>query len=180
MLSHFGWRAALAVVASTLAYFAIFRRELIALAARPAASPKSSKPDDAMAADTPLLPVPRVGHPRPHALHGLDRGHRALSRAVPRRVSLLSRFAKATSPYQSRIELKAPLLVGFFLAGLVIHGGLQGWWIAPVLARLSDMPLFLGATLLTAVQRQRAHHLPGDARARPERAAEDRRRRRAP
>ena len=26
-------------------------------------------------------------------------------------------FAKATSPYQSRIELKGPLLVGFFLAG---------------------------------------------------------------
>ena len=52
--------------------------------------------------------------------------------------------------YQSRIELKAPLLVGFFLAGLVIHGGLQGWWIAPVLASLSETPLFLGATVLTA------------------------------
>ena len=42
-------------------------------------------------------------------------------------------FARATAPYQSRLELKTPLLVGFFLAGLVIHGGLQGWWIAPVL-----------------------------------------------
>jgi hypothetical protein len=59
-------------------------------------------------------------------------------------------FARATAPYQSRIELKAPLLVGFFLAGLVIHGGLQGWWIAPVLASLSETPLFLGAALLTA------------------------------
>jgi hypothetical protein len=59
-------------------------------------------------------------------------------------------FAKATGAYQSRIELKTPLLVGFFLAGLVIHGGLQGWWIAPVLARLSDTPLFLSATGLTA------------------------------
>ena len=45
-------------------------------------------------------------------------------------------FARATARYQSRIDLKAPLLVGFFLAGLVIHGGLQGWWIAPVLASL--------------------------------------------
>jgi hypothetical protein len=35
-------------------------------------------------------------------------------------------FARATAPYQGRIELKTPLLVGFFLAGLVIHGGLQG------------------------------------------------------
>src|SRR5262249_4570834 len=43
-----------------------------------------------------------------------------------------------------------PLLVGFFLAGLVIHGGVQGWWIAPVLASLSELPLFFGAVLLTA------------------------------
>ncbi len=59
-------------------------------------------------------------------------------------------FAKATAAYQSQIELKGPLLVGFFLAGLVIHGGLQAWWIAPVLASLSETPLFLGATFLTA------------------------------
>ena len=58
---------------------------------------------------------------------------------------------RATAPYQSRIELKTPLLVGFFLAGLVIHGGLQGWWIAPLLSRLPESPLFLGATALTAV-----------------------------
>ena len=59
-------------------------------------------------------------------------------------------FARATVAYQSRIELRTPLLVGFFLAGLVIHGGLQGWWISPVLQSLSATPLFLGATLLTA------------------------------
>jgi predicted cation transporter len=60
-------------------------------------------------------------------------------------------LARATAPYQSRIELKTPLLVGFFLAGLVIHGGLQGWWIGPVLRRLPETQLFLGATALTAV-----------------------------
>jgi hypothetical protein len=49
------------------------------------------------------------------------------------------------------MDLKAPLLVGFFLAGLVVHGGLQGWWIAPVLESLAETPLFIGATLLTAV-----------------------------
>ena len=59
-------------------------------------------------------------------------------------------FTKATAAYQSRVELRAPLLVGFFLAGLVIHGGLQAWWIAPVLGRLSEFPLFLASTILTS------------------------------
>jgi hypothetical protein len=59
-------------------------------------------------------------------------------------------FARATAIYQSRVELRTPLLVGFFLAGLVIHGGLQGWWIGPVLGSLDRVPLFLAATVLTA------------------------------
>ncbi|MBT4097957.1 MAG: hypothetical protein HOM68_12295 [Gemmatimonadetes bacterium] len=59
-------------------------------------------------------------------------------------------FAQATSPYQNRLDLKPPLLVGFFLAGLVMHGGVQGWWIAPVLGSLGEIPLLLGATVLTA------------------------------
>jgi hypothetical protein len=42
------------------------------------------------------------------------------------------------------------LLVGFFLGGLVIHGGLQAWWIQPVLASLSEDALFFGAVALTA------------------------------
>jgi hypothetical protein len=59
-------------------------------------------------------------------------------------------FARATARYQSRLELRTPLLVGFFLAGLVIHGGLQGWWIGPLLSSLSRTPLFLTAAALTA------------------------------
>jgi predicted cation transporter len=59
-------------------------------------------------------------------------------------------FARATAVYQSRVDLRMPLLVGFFLAGLVIHGGLQAWWIAPVLERLTRLPLFFGAMALTA------------------------------
>ena len=59
-------------------------------------------------------------------------------------------FAIVTSPYQNRITLKPALLVGFFLAGLVIHGGVQGWWIEPVLGNLREIPLMLGATILTA------------------------------
>ena len=59
-------------------------------------------------------------------------------------------FSQVTAPFQNRIDLKPALLVGFFLGGLVVHGGVQGWWIAPVLGNLSKIPLMLGATVLTA------------------------------
>jgi hypothetical protein len=59
-------------------------------------------------------------------------------------------FAQVSAPYQNRMDLKPALLVGFFLGGLVIHGGLQGWWIEPVLGNLTEIPLMLGATILTA------------------------------
>ncbi|WP_033397515.1 putative Na+/H+ antiporter [Desulfobacter curvatus] len=59
-------------------------------------------------------------------------------------------FSHVTWPFQNNINLKSPMLVGFFLGGLVIHGGLQGWWIAPVLGSLGELPLMLSATVLTA------------------------------
>ncbi|MGD2100431.1 MAG: putative Na+/H+ antiporter [Desulfobacterales bacterium] len=59
-------------------------------------------------------------------------------------------FAEVTKSFQNRVDLKPALLVGFFLGGLVIHGGVQGWWIAPILGNLSEVPLMLGATILTA------------------------------
>ncbi len=59
-------------------------------------------------------------------------------------------FSIVTEIYQNRIDLKPALLVGFFLGGLVFHGGVQAWWIAPILGNLSEIPLMLGATALTA------------------------------
>jgi Na+/H+ antiporter NhaD/arsenite permease-like protein len=59
-------------------------------------------------------------------------------------------FAKVSEDYQNRINLVPAMLVGFFLAGLVIHGGVQGWWIAPILGSLGKIPLMATATVLTA------------------------------
>src|SRR3546814_18280951 len=42
-------------------------------------------------------------------------------------------------------------MVGFFLAGLVVLGGLQKWWLQDLLAGLSPIVLYWGATALTAV-----------------------------
>ena len=59
-------------------------------------------------------------------------------------------FAVVTEDCQNNIDLKPPLLVGFFLGGLVTHGGVQGWWIEPVLGSLGEFSLMMGATVLTA------------------------------
>ena len=45
-------------------------------------------------------------------------------------------FASVTKNYQNNIDLEPPLLVGFFLGGLVTHGGVRGWWLEPVLVRV--------------------------------------------
>ena len=59
-------------------------------------------------------------------------------------------FSQVTVQYQNRINLKPPLLVGFFLGGLVVHGGVQGWWISPVLQSFGDTTLMISASILTS------------------------------
>ncbi|MFR4417929.1 MAG: putative Na+/H+ antiporter [Akkermansia sp.] len=60
----------------------------------------------------------------------------------------LHRFTVATLRTRTRCPCAFPM-VGFFLAGLVILGGVQAWWLEPVLTRLGDYAM-VGATLLTA------------------------------
>lgn len=56
-----------------------------------------------------------------------------------------------TAHYQDPLKLRESMLVGFFLAGLVVLGKPQSWWLAPVLTSLTQYPLYFGATALTAV-----------------------------
>jgi Na+/H+ antiporter NhaD/arsenite permease-like protein len=140
MLTHFGLRAVVGVLVSTLLYYLIFRRELAAL--RPAA-PDPNAP----------APLPRV----PTSVTLVHLGFLAFTvwqahhpvMFVGAFLFFLA-FTQATAHHQTPIDLKPPVLVGFFLAGLVIHGGLQSWWIQPVLTRLGEVPLFFGAVVLTA------------------------------
>jgi hypothetical protein len=60
-------------------------------------------------------------------------------------------FTAAYESYQSPLILKEGLLVGFFLAGLVVLGGMQQWWLQPIVSSLEPTALFLGATALTAI-----------------------------
>jgi Putative Na+/H+ antiporter len=60
-------------------------------------------------------------------------------------------FTQAYPRFQSPLLLKEALLVAFFLAGLVVLGGMQQWWLQPVVAGLQPTALFFGALGLTAI-----------------------------
>jgi len=66
-------------------------------------------------------------------------------------VLLFLGFATAYRRHQSPLILREALLVSFFLAGLVVLGGLQQWWLEPLLMSLSSDAVFWGATALTAI-----------------------------
>lgn len=149
MIAHFGWRAALAILVSTTAYYAYFREEFRKLGSlKPV--PEIEVAAEEASSDRALLAIPSwvtMVHVAFMAWTVVNAHYPALFIAG---FLFFIGFAKATAPYQARLDIKTPLLVGFFLAGLVIHGGLQGWWIAPVLSSLSVEGLFWGATILTA------------------------------
>jgi len=137
MFTHFGWHAVSGVVLSNLVYFVAFRRELLAL------QPVATR----VAAEAPVPAWVTV-------VHVLFLGFTVWVAHYPvlfvGGFLFFLAFAQATAHHQSKVDMRSPMLVGFFLGGLVIHGGLQGWWIGPVLRQLGELPLFFGATLLTA------------------------------
>ncbi|MFB9902125.1 putative Na+/H+ antiporter [Cerasicoccus arenae] len=140
MLTHFGWRAILGIIIANALYLSIFFKELKSLKAEQKVENEANFEE----------PVPfwviivHLGflawtvmtlHEPPFFIGGF---------------LFFLGFTKATDHYQYQLNIKSPMLVGFFLAGLVIHGGLQGWWIAPILSSLSETMLFCIATVLTA------------------------------
>ena len=140
MLTHFGWKAALGIVAATGFTFACFRTELLALKSSSGPRKKS-----AVVASIPSWVT---------LAHLVFLGFVVWMAHYPvlfvGAFLFFVAFMQATAHHQTKLDLRAPILVGFFLAGLVVHGGLQGWWIEPVLKSLGEVPVFFGATILTA------------------------------
>lgn len=150
MLKRFGWRVLAALLLSTTTYLVLFWRELRELGSRPSTETLEGPEGPGDGAATGLLPVPAWIT----LVHVLFMAWTVLTSHYPALFVggflFFLAFAQATSAYQARIDLRPPLLVGFFLGGLVVHGGLQAWWIQPVLSSLSATPLFVGALALTA------------------------------
>ena len=148
MVEHFGWKALIGIVISSVLYFAFFRKDLFKL---------SDRADGVEDGVLHAAPWSERDHPIPAwvtLVHLAFLGWTVYTAHFP--VLFIGgflfflAFTMATGHHQNPITLRSPMLVGFFLAGLVIHGGCQGWWIEPVIKALDDQALMLGATILTA------------------------------
>jgi len=145
MTLNFGWKALLGIIISNLIYYLAFKKEFSKLASDFEAGAEMEK-DSARHEDS--IPIWIT------VVHLFFLGWTVFNAHYPPLFIggflFFLGFAVATKAHQSHINLKPPLLVGFFLAGLVTHGGVQAWWIAPVLGSLGDLPLMVMATVLTA------------------------------
>jgi hypothetical protein len=135
MLTHLGWRAALASVINASVVTLLLRRHLAA-------------PDAAAAGRAPVpLAVSAINLAFLAAVVLLAH-HPVLFLGV---FLLFLGFTQAYQRFQDPLILKEGLLVGFFLAGLVVLGGMQQWWLQPLISSLSPTALFFGALGLTAI-----------------------------
>ncbi|MBL0729021.1 putative Na+/H+ antiporter [Piscinibacter sp. HJYY11] len=137
MLATFGWKAALAVAINASVATVLLRPHLLAA---PAGAEEAQGPP------VPMLVV--AVHLALLAGVVLMAHHPVAFLAL---FLLFLGFTQAYERYQSPLILKEALLVGFFLAGLVVLGGLQRWWLQPIVAGLEPLALFFGALGLTAV-----------------------------
>jgi hypothetical protein len=137
MMSMFGWKAALAVAINAAGAALLFRRELAALSVPPAGTGKDGMPALVVVIHLLfLLGVVYFNH-HPVVFFGL--------------FLFFLGFTEAYHKYQDPLMLREGLMVAFFLAGLVILGGEQKWWLQPLLAGMDATVLYFGATALTAI-----------------------------
>lgn len=138
MLTHFGWKAFIAILISTLIFAYKFRSEIASVEL------ESDKVEKSLGI--------------PGWVTGL---HLLLLSAIVFSAHYMVLFvclfllflgiASVTKEYQNELKVKEALLVGFFLGGLVVLGGYQSWWLQPLLVGLNSGTLYLGAALLTAI-----------------------------
>lgn len=138
MMSHFGWKAATAIVCSTLLFSFLFRKEL-------KGEIEETKEDNAK-----LIPTwwMYLAHIIFLALVVFTAHHMVFFAGL---FLFFLGFVKVTEEYQSQVKLRESLLVGFFLGGLVTLGSIQQWWLQEALTSMGDLVLFFGATALTAI-----------------------------
>lgn len=136
MLSNFGWKAAIAVLVNAGCAMLLFRGQLGHMAQKvtgeAAATPRTVTAVHLLF----LLGVVVFAH-HPAVFMGL--------------FLFFMGYATAYARHQDRLMLREGLLVAFFLAGLVVLGGQQQWWLQPLLMGMDTTMVFFGTTALTAI-----------------------------
>lgn len=135
MFETFGWRALSSVILSSLVIAGVFQREI-----------KSQKLSHSSKQGSPAWLI---------AVHFLFLAGIVFASHHPiivvGAVLFFIAVATATKEHQDELRFRSSLLVGLFLAGLVVLGNPQRWWLEPLLVGRNEGQLYFGATLLTAV-----------------------------
>lgn len=139
MATHFGWRAAVAVLFSAAAATFVCRRYLL---------DGTIGVDEAEQNRAPVPILVTLIHLAFLVGVVLSSHHMPIFMGL---MLLFVGFAYAYSRYQNPLLIREGLMVGFFLAGLVVLGGLQKWWLQDLLGGLSPTVLYWGSAALTAI-----------------------------
>lgn len=143
MMAMFGWKALVGILISTFCYYIFFRKEFAKLDAR--RQLLAEERQEVVQKSVPFwISTVHVAFLAWIVVHN---HHPVLFIGA---FLLFLGFYQATLYYQEPLSLKPAILVGFFLAGLVVHGTLQAWWIAPVLSGVNQEALLLLSSILTA------------------------------
>ncbi len=139
MATHFGWRAVAAVIINAGLATLLCRKALMEMGDGIEETKQSQLPVPVtvMAIHVAFLVAIVLGAHHPIVFMAL--------------LMLFIGYAHSYQRYQNPLLVREGLMVGFFLAGLVVLGGLQKWWLQDLLGGLSPTVLFWGATALTAV-----------------------------
>src|SRR4029079_14702146 len=116
------WKAAVGILTANMMYLLAFRREFQAMAAKAVGVVQGNQ-------EIPRRPVPFwITCVHIYFLAWTVINNHTPALFVGGFLFYLA-FTSATESHQEELNLRPALLVGFFLAGLVVHGGLQGWWL---------------------------------------------------
>jgi hypothetical protein len=137
MLATFGWKATIAVVINATVAVVALRNHLTDVPVSPGLHTDARVPKTLVLVHVAFLAgMVALAH-HPVAFLGLFLMFLGVMQAYAR--------------HQSPPILKEALLVAFFLAGLVVLGGMQQWWLQPIVSSLPPKALFWAATGLTAL-----------------------------
>jgi len=143
MLTHFGWKSAIAVLINGIVVTWLYRDYLkkadseIREALAAAESGKESIPASMIGLHLLMIAGVVLFAHHPPIFLGI--------------FLLFMGIATAYPQFQERLILREGLMVAFFLAGLVVLGGMQAWWLQPLLSNMSPTAVYYGATALTAI-----------------------------